>query len=166
MSATKIEENATNILKLLFFAINLHFATSNQMSTYRKLNLPLTSSNYFVFLSLEMQKRLEQTKVYHALSYFVCKKTTHKLLKVAAAKTLFSSVFVIGTTCFDECFLFYVIHVRHCFSWKINVTLRFCKRHVAAFFGASVLKEVRIISAITTCMMLIPKVQNKAGYVS
>ena len=32
-----------------------------------------------------------------------------KPLKVAAGKTLFSSVYVIGTTCFDECFLFNVI---------------------------------------------------------
>ena len=71
MSATKIGENTTNISKLLFFTINLHFVTSNQISTYRKLNLPLTSSIYFVFLPLEMQKRLKQTKVCHALSYFV-----------------------------------------------------------------------------------------------
>ena len=42
---------------------------------------------------------------------------------MAAAKTLFSSVYFIGTTCFDECFLFYVITVRHYFLWKINVTL-------------------------------------------
>ena len=125
MSVTKIGENTTNILKLLFFTLNLYFLTSNQISTYRKLNLPLTSSIYFVFLPLEIQKRLEQTKVYHAFSYFVWKETTHKPLKVAAAKTLFSSVYVIGTTCFNECFLFYVITGRHYFSWKINVNLRF-----------------------------------------
>ena len=63
VSATKIVENTKNILKLLFFTINLHFATSNQISTYKKLNLPFTSSNYFVFLPLEMQNRLEQTEV-------------------------------------------------------------------------------------------------------
>ena len=63
VSATKIVENTKNILKLLFFTINLNFATSNQISTYKKLNLPLTSSNYFVFLPLEMQIRLEQAKV-------------------------------------------------------------------------------------------------------
>ena len=42
----------------LFFTINSHFVTSNQISTYRKLNLPHRSSIYFVFLPLEMQKRL------------------------------------------------------------------------------------------------------------
>ena len=115
-SATKIGENTTNISKLLFFTINLHFVTSNQISIYRKLNLPLTNSIYFVFLPLEMQKRLKQTKVCHAFSYFIWKETTHKPLKVAAAKSLFSSVYIIGTTCFDECFSFYVITRRHYFS--------------------------------------------------
>ena len=150
MSATKIGENTTNISKLLFFTINLHFVTSNQISTYRKLNLPLTSSIYFVFLPLEMQKRLELTKAYHSFSYFVWKETIYKPLKVAAAKSLFSSVYVIGTTCFDECFLFYVISGRHYFSWKFIVILILLKRHVAAFFEASVLKEVRILCVIST----------------
>ena len=109
MSATKIGENTSNISKLLFFTINSHFLTSNEISTYRKLNLSLTSSIYFVFLPLEMQKRLKQTKVCHAFSYFVQKETTHKPLKVEAAKFIFSSVYIIGTTCFDKCFSFYVI---------------------------------------------------------
>ena len=34
--------------KLLFFTINLHFVTSDQVRTYRKLNLPLTSIIYLV----------------------------------------------------------------------------------------------------------------------
>ena len=61
----------TKTSKQLFFTINLHFVTSNQISTYRKLNLPLSSSIYFVSLPLEMQKRLQQTKVCHKFSYFV-----------------------------------------------------------------------------------------------
>ena len=106
-------------LKLLFFTINLHFVKSNQISTYRKLNLPLTSSIYFVVLSVEMQKRLQQTKVCYSFSYFVWKETTHKPLKVEAAKTLFSSVCVIGTTCFDECFFIL------CDNWKTSVFVKF-----------------------------------------
>ena len=128
MSATKIGENTSNISKLLFFTINSHFLTSNEISTYRKLNLSLTSSIYFVFLPLEMQKRLKQTKVCHAFSYFVWKETTHKPLKVAAASSLFSSVYVIITACFDECFSFSVItkrHYLHYFSWKFVVTRHF-----------------------------------------
>ena len=140
MSATKISESTTNILKLMFFSINLHFFKSNQISTYGKLNLTFTSSIYFVFLPLEMQKRLELTKAYHSFSYFVWKETIYKLLKVAAAKSLFSIVYVIGTTCFDQCFWFYVIPGRHYFSWKFIVTLILLKRHVAAFFEASILK--------------------------
>ena len=92
--------------------------TTLTISTYGKLNLPLTSSIYFVFLPLEMQKRLKHTKVYHALCYFAWKETIHKPLKVAPAKILFSSVCLIGTTCFDECFLFYVTTGSHYFSWK------------------------------------------------
>ena len=76
--STTIGESKTNILKLLFFTLNLHFVKSNQISPYRKLNLSLTSSIYFVFLPLEMQKRLKQTKVYHSFSYFVWKEMTHK----------------------------------------------------------------------------------------
>ena len=56
--------------------------------------MPPTSSIHFVFFPLEMQGRLKQTKVYHTLFYFVRKETTQKPLKVAAAKTLFSSVYV------------------------------------------------------------------------
>ena len=56
--------------KLLFFTLNLHFVTLNQIATYRKPNLPLTSSIYLVFLPLEMQVRLNQTKVYCTLFYF------------------------------------------------------------------------------------------------
>ena len=79
-----------HISKLLFFTIHLHFVISNQISTYRKLNLPLTSIIYFVFLPLEMQERLKQTKVCDAFAYFSWKGTTHKPLKVAAAKSIFS----------------------------------------------------------------------------
>ena len=134
MSATKISENT----------INLHFVKSNQISTYRKLTLPLTGFIY-VALPLEMQKRLKQTKLYHSFSYFVWRETTRKTLKVAVAKTLFSSVYIIGTSCFDECFLFYVITERHYFSWKFIITLRLLKRHVAAFFEAILC----VISTIT-----------------
>ena len=72
VSTTKIGESTTSILKLLFFTINLHFVKSNQISTYRKLNLPLKSSIYFVFLPLEMPKRLAQTKV--PLIFILCLK--------------------------------------------------------------------------------------------
>ena len=98
MSATKIGENTTNIVELLFFTINLHFVTSNQIPTYRKPKFPLTSSICLLFLPLKMQGRLRQTKVYYSCFYFVWKEKTHKALYVAAVKTLFSSAYVIGIT--------------------------------------------------------------------
>ena len=68
MSTTKIGKKATNILKLLFYPVNSHFVTSIQISTYRKLNLPLIRSIYFVFLPLEMHKRLKYTTRFLTLS--------------------------------------------------------------------------------------------------
>ena len=73
MSATKIGESTTNNFKLLFFMKNLHFITSTQIYSYRKLNLPLTNSICLVFLTLEMQRELKQTKVYNIFFLFVWK---------------------------------------------------------------------------------------------
>ena len=117
MSTTKIGENATNILKLLFLIVNLHFVTSNQISTYRELHLPLKSSIYFVFLPLEMHNRFGQTKVYHAFSYFAWLETNHKPLKVAAAKTLLQGV------CYCYNLLWWMFFIL-CDNWK---TLLFMK---------------------------------------
>ena len=50
--------------------MNLHFVTSNQKSTRRKLDFPLTSSIYLVALPLEMHRRLKQTNVYYILFRF------------------------------------------------------------------------------------------------
>ena len=92
-----------------------------------------------------MQKKTQQTKVCHVFSYFVWKETTHKPLKVAAANILFSIVYVIGTTCFDEWYAFSVITKSHYISWKFIITPRLFKRHFPTSFEASVLKEARIL---------------------
>ena len=106
MSATKIGKNSTNISELLFSTINLHFVTSNQISTCRKLNLLLSRSIYFVLLPLEMKKKDSNRPKYATRFLTLSEK---KLLKVAAAYSLFSCAFAIGTACFDECFSFSVI---------------------------------------------------------
>ena len=139
--------------KLLFFTINLHFVTSNQIPTFRKRNLPLSSSIYLVFLPLEIQGWLKQTKVYHTYFYFVWKETTHKPLKMAAAKTLFSSVYAIGTTCFDECF--YSMWQLEDINFHNSLFLLWYSfhRHVVAFFEATVLKEVRILCASSSIIL-------------
>ena len=47
--------------------------------------------------------------------YSVWKETSHKHLKLAAAKKSFPSVYIINKTCFDECFL---VHVFLVHNWK------------------------------------------------
>ena len=138
--------------------LNLHLIKSNQISAYRKLNLLLTSGIYFGFLPLAMQKRLKQTKVYHSFSYFVWKETTQKPLKVAAAKTLFSSVYFIGTTSFDESFLLCLITGGHYFLWKFIVTLRLWSALLLLSLKLVFWKKSRIFMCYlhNSNMMLIP----------
>ena len=77
--------------KLLFFTINMHFVTSNQVPTYRKL----ASHKQYIFslLTSRNARKTQKTKVCNTFFYFVWKETTHKPLKVEAAKMLFSYVF-------------------------------------------------------------------------
>ena len=62
-----------------------------------------------------MQRKLLQKSIVQVF-YFLRIETTHNLSKVAAAKKVLSTVYVIDTTCFNECFLFHVITRRHYFS--------------------------------------------------
>ena len=76
---------------------------------------------YLVDLPPEMQERLKQTKVYHMFSYFFEKKRpTYDNWKTLLSMKVYS---------YSEIFF---------------------KQQVAAFFEASVLKEVRILCAIFT----------------
>ena len=52
--------------KLLFFTINLHFVTSDQVSTHRKQSLPLIKHYLFnpVVFSLQMQKNIQTDQSY------------------------------------------------------------------------------------------------------
>ena len=89
----------------------------------KKLNFPPINSIYMIFEknSLEMQRRLIQTKAYYKLFCSVWKETSRKPLKVAAAKKSFPSVCTIYTTCFDECFVFHVICGRHYFYTNLSL---------------------------------------------
>ena len=99
--------------ELHFFTIHLCFFTSKKISTNRKLNLPLTNSIYsihLVFVPLEMQRRLKETKIYHTF-FLLC-------LRGKDPENIgFSSVYVIGTTCFSECFFFFL-------NWKILLVIK------------------------------------------
>ena len=136
MSATKIGENTINILKLMLFTINLYFVTSNQISTYWKLNLPLTSSIYFVFLPLEIQNRLEQTKVYHAFSCFVWKETSHKPLKVAAAINPFLQYVSYWYNLLQ--WIFFIL----CDNWKTLFFMKVC-RYFEIFLSTMLLLSLK-----------------------
>ena len=160
MSATKVGENTTNISKLLFFTIHLHFITSNQISTYRKLNLPLSRSIFCLLTSRNAKK----TQTDQSMPCVFLQETTHKSLKVVSAKSLFSSVYVIGTTCFSECFSFYVTTKRHYFSCKFIVTLRLFYAPFCYFLWNQCFERSLYFMRFLhdNNMMLIPKFQNKA----
>ena len=53
-------------------------------------------------------------KVYCIFLYSLVIEMTDKPSNVTVATNLFFIVYVIGMTCFNECFLFYVITERHC----------------------------------------------------
>ena len=59
----------------------------NSYLNRKKLDLLLISSIYLVFSSLEMQRRIIQTKKYCNFFYSVQKAATRKSPKVAAIKT-------------------------------------------------------------------------------
>ena len=91
------------------------------MSAYGKLNFLSKTKIYLVFFSLEMQRRLMQTKVYYKLCYSVWKETSHKPLKSSRRKKSFPSVYIIDTSCFDEYFLFHVITGKHYFDTNFSL---------------------------------------------
>ena len=122
MSDTKISGKTTNILNCYF---SKQICTLAHQTTYGKLNFPPINSIYFIFLYLEMRRRLIQIKAYYKLFYSIWKETSHKPLKVAAAKKYFPSVYITDTTCFNECFLFHMITGRHYFLYKFIITQRF-----------------------------------------
>ena len=80
--------------------------------------------------------------------------TTHKPFKAPAAKKLFCSMSVIGTTCLDECYLFCVATGKHYFSWKLIVKFK-------VFLNAMLLLSLKEVS----WKMLISKHLNDYTYV-
>lgn len=97
----------------------------NKFTLYTQKNKFTSHKQYLFFSSLEIQRKLVQTKRYHNCFYSVLKETTHKHSKVATAKNLSSSVYFVST-CFDKCFLCQcMITGSYCFSRKFIDTLRF-----------------------------------------
>ena len=110
---------------------NLHFVTSNQISTYRKLNFASHKQYFFSLLhSTNVKKTGLDQSILHI--FYSEKIVTGKPLKVAAAKILFSSLNVIHTTCFDECFSFYVITGRYFFHKSLLLFGSLFNHHIVA----------------------------------
>ena len=65
----------------------LHFGTSEQISTYGKINLLPIKSIYLVFSSRERKRRLIQTKIYYKLFYCL-KRNISKSFKSDSCKNV------------------------------------------------------------------------------
>ena len=60
------------------------------------------------------EKNSKKKKRKYSTSFFTLwKGRTHKPSKVAATKTFLFSVYVVGTICFNKCFLFHMITKRN-----------------------------------------------------
>ena len=136
------------------------------MFTYGKLNLLLINGINLVFSYLEMQRRFIETNLYKFF-HSVWKGTAHKPSKVTTAEYFFPSVYVIGTACFEECFLFRVIIGRHYFLYQFTITQKFSAIAMLLCSLKQVLwkKSIFYVRYLynNITMLLIPKVQSKAS---
>ena len=138
VSATKISENTTNILKLLFFVINLHSVTSNQISTYRKLNLPLTSSIYFVFWPLEMQKKTRTDQSIPRVLLLCLKRNNPQTFKSGSCEN-----FILQCVCY--CYnLFRWMFFILCDNWKTLLFMKVC-HYSETFLSAMLLLSLKSV---------------------
>ena len=128
--AQKGTRKHTQYFKLLFFQVNPHFCTWNQISTSRKTKF--TSCNltcHGLFFPRNAGNNHTDQSILLAF-YSVWQESTHKPSKIEyAKKNVFSIVYVIGTTCFDEWKWMKEIY----FTWKATIishTRAFCKQRV------------------------------------
>ena len=131
MSATKIVKNTTNIFKLMFFVINLHSVTSNQISTYINLNLPLTGSIYFIFLPREMQKKSQTDQSIPCIFLLCLKRNDLQTFKSGSCKNPFLQ-------CLCYCYnllrwMFFIL----CNNWKTLLFMKVC--HYSEIFLSAML---------------------------
>ena len=61
----------------------------------------------------EKNSKKKKKKIFYKFFYSLWKGRTHKPSKVAATKTFLFSVYVVGTICFNKCFLFHMITKRN-----------------------------------------------------
>ena len=104
-----------------------------------------------------------KTNIFYVCLYSLWKEMTHKPSNVAAATNLFSSEYVVGITCFDECFFILCDNWKAIFFiWVYRYSEGFSNRYVAMFFERSVLKEVRVLQYLyNSGTMVTPNFRNK-----
>ena len=74
---------------------------------------------------------------------------------------VFSSVYVIDATCFNECFLFHVIFGKH-FLQKFVATLRFCQPPYCCFIWNKCFERSRILRYFYSAVLWCQCCKNKA----
>ena len=143
----------------MFFTIKLHFITLNQILTYRKPHLPLTSSIYLVFLPLEMKGRLEQTKVYHTFFLLCLKRNKPQTFKSGSCKNLF-----LEYVCYWYNLLWWMFFIL-CDNWKTFLfIIVYCYSEIV--LTAMLLLSLKTVFWRKSVFYVIPKFQNKAPYAS
>ena len=149
--------------KLLFFKNNLHSGISDEIWTYGKLHFLFINSIYLVSCSVEMQRRVTQTKVYYNLFYSVWKETSTNLSKVAAVKTVFPKCVyhwynLLRSMFFIPCDNFFIQIYRYPRFGATAILLRSLKQ---VFWKKSVYCIRYLHNSIT--MLLISNAQNTAS---
>ena len=128
--------------KLVFFTINLHFVTSDQVSKYRKLTLPLTSIIYLFDSPLEMRKK-DSNKLKLIDTLLFLKRNDPQSCENAFLQREYYWCDLL------ELFLFHVITGWYYFSsWLLLWDWCYC--HIVALLEASFLKGIRILCVIST----------------
>ena len=146
MSATKNRRKYNQHFKLLFFKINLHYGTSDYISTYGKLNLLPINSIFFVFPSRVMQRRLMQTKAYYKISLFSLKRSASKAFQSSRCKRVLPKCVYHWYNLLRWMFFIPCDNSKQYFFTQIYCySEAWCNCHAAAFFQASVLKEVHVL---------------------
>ena len=163
MSATKIGRNTTSILNCYFITLwhirlNIHI-WKTKFTFYKQY-----------FLGLPFSRNVKKSNTDQSLQQafsFCLKRSVSLTFKNASYKKVFPKCVYDCTTCFAECFLFYVITGNSIFFAKVIVTQRLrasamLLRSSKQVFWKKSAFYVRYLQNNIT-MMLIPKVQNKAS---
>ena len=137
MSATKTVESTINILKLMFFTINLHFC---------QIKPNITKQHLFCLLTPRNAKKTRTDQSIPIVCLLSEKKNEPRIFRSGSCKNPFLQCVRYWHNLLRLMFFILVITGRHYFSWKFIVTLRLLKRHVAAFFY---LLEVCILCVIS-----------------